>query len=59
MLIQAGIFVFWALPVLVAWSRNVRWRTFASIVIVTATLSWTCVGWIAALVWSLEAPRGN
>jgi len=51
--------VLWGLPGLIAFCRNVRARTMFGIALVTITLSWTIIGWIAALLWALEAPRDD
>jgi hypothetical protein len=52
-----SLLVAWLLPVLIAFGRGVRVRTRISIAILSVALGWTVVGWVAALLWALEAPR--
>lgn len=47
----------WLSPALVAFGRGVRGRTVTSIALVCLLLGWTLIGWVLALIWSLEAPR--
>jgi hypothetical protein len=49
------MFVLWFLPLVIAFGRGVRAQTCISITIVTCFLSWTIVGWLLALIWSIEA----
>jgi hypothetical protein len=56
LMITTSIFVFWLLPVLVAWGRGVRWQTIVSIAVLCVFLGILIVPWVLALIWSLEAP---
>lgn len=53
LLVIAFTLAAWAIPVCVA-----AWREHPNtlpIAVVTFFLSWTCIGWVVALAWSLSA----
>lgn len=49
--VLAGLFVNF-LPWLVAWARS--HRSTPAIFLVCLFFGWSCVGWVVALVWSLD-----
>jgi uncharacterized membrane protein (DUF485 family) len=55
-MILVSLYVFWLLPLLVAFGRGVRWQTCLSITILGVALGFLIVPWVLALIWALEAP---
>jgi hypothetical protein len=51
----ALLLVLWLLPLVVAFGRELPVRRRVAIAIVTVFLSWTLVGWVAALLWAVES----
>lgn len=48
----------WWLPTIIAFGRGCRFRRVLAIALLCGLLSWTIVGWVFALIWSIDSEVG-